>query len=705
MANDKSCKQNEASEGTAQADAQRRIIWDDSHIRSLYANVARVMGTREEIVLLFGESHAGYADSKEVWLQIKERIILAPIAAKHFAILLNNSIQEYESKFGFLEMGSLPLTELDQRPSFQPLLSKVGNMDEKARLPLQLVGNLNVQYGFERSFKVFEKTFLANRFLLGFKKDDVRENSHEKIREICVRMNMPESLLKAFEEYIPDADYIHLGFEENEKTCIYKVYLEFYEKIKKEMKSPGSASDRFLMHLGFKWDVSDNTKQTLTDYTWYPSLSVENTLRKLSGILYSNQHRNTLELAKGILDMASQRIPHHDILYLEVTEKDNPRKSFDINIYNARLQLSELYPFLVDMCRNYSITRKQFHDSYDQIKTRVCGHLSGGVDREGRDFFTVYYGVKGVMKHGAQAEPFRVEAPLTAEATRKSISRKKPSFAGIEETDEKAGMLFELVNRLNVKVGFERSFKVLRNTLLPDRFLVGFKRKNIAPTSHNRIVNICQQMGIPEGFMETFQEHLPESNIVLFGFEKNEKNSVYKSYLEFGHRILDAIKKNPENPEPLIIHMGFKWDVSDNTRCAMAHYTCFPSFSVKNMLKRLSNVFYSHNHRHPFKIAEGIVNLALSRADPDEFLYFEAQEENNPRRSFDINMYRANLRLTELYPLLLKMCRHYAIPLEEFHYRYDPVKTQIFGHLSGGVDREGRDFLTVYFGEKGSTRR
>jgi hypothetical protein len=26
------------------------------------------------------------------------------------------------------------------------------------------------------------------------------------------------------------------------------------------------------------------------------------------------------------------------------------------------------------------------------------------------------------------------------------------------------------------------------------------------------------------------------------------------------------------------------------------------------------------------------------------------------------------------------------------------METKIFGHFSGGIDREGKDFLTVYFG-------
>jgi hypothetical protein len=90
---------------------------------------------------------------------------------------------------------------------------------------------------------------------------------------------------------------------------------------------------------------------------------------------------------------------------------------------------------------------------------------------------------------------------------------------------------------------------------------------------------------------------------------------------------------------------------------------------------------------------------------PEEHLYVEVEEEGNPRVSFDLNLYWANLLLGELYPYLLMMCRHFGIPEEDFHRHYEPVKTQIFGHLSGGTDRHGRDFLTVYYGVKGSSRR
>ncbi len=45
-------------EGVAQ-NAQMKVRWDDSNMKSTYANVCNVAGTREEIVLLFGMNQPG----------------------------------------------------------------------------------------------------------------------------------------------------------------------------------------------------------------------------------------------------------------------------------------------------------------------------------------------------------------------------------------------------------------------------------------------------------------------------------------------------------------------------------------------------------------------------------------------------------------------------------------------------------------------
>jgi hypothetical protein len=116
------------------------------------------------------------------------------------------------------------------------------------------------------------------------------------------------------------------------------------------------------------------------------------------------------------------------------------------------------------------------------------------------------------------------------------------------------------------------------------------------------------------------------------------------------------------------------------------------------MMTKLAALYESSIEMESLEIVKGFLEAALSRTGHDQILYLEVSEDNNPRRSFDINMYRARLRLEDLHPLLLQMCRHFSITPEGFHALYDPVKSKRFGHLSGGLDREGKEFLTVYYG-------
>ncbi len=77
-----------------------QIRWDDSSLKSSYANVCNVSSTREEVVLVFGINQAWERTQAEVKVQLTDRIILSPFAAKRLAELLANVIREYEARFG-----------------------------------------------------------------------------------------------------------------------------------------------------------------------------------------------------------------------------------------------------------------------------------------------------------------------------------------------------------------------------------------------------------------------------------------------------------------------------------------------------------------------------------------------------------------------------------------------------------------------------
>ena len=85
-----------------------RIKWDDSAMKSSYANVCNVTSTREEVVMLFGMNQAWKRGQKEVTIHLTDRIVVSPYAAKRLSLLLQGVVNEYEKRFGTLniEMGA-----------------------------------------------------------------------------------------------------------------------------------------------------------------------------------------------------------------------------------------------------------------------------------------------------------------------------------------------------------------------------------------------------------------------------------------------------------------------------------------------------------------------------------------------------------------------------------------------------------------------
>jgi hypothetical protein len=369
-----------------------KIVWDESNVNSLYANVAQVKAVQEDFMLLFGMTPQRQLEQHERRAQLATRVILSPFTAKRLLVMLNNVIREYETAYGLLDEKTVIRRDQRLTPSFCLPPFESGEALEKVGLLFQLLKNLNLRVGFERSFKVSERTLLGSRFLLAVEKNSIGQNPHEKILDICIRINMPKNFLNIFQENLPEANTVGFSIEENKTTCVVKAYLEFKSRYEEAKKKKPDKPEPYLSHLGFKWDVTDNTRSALTRYTCFPAFTVEDMLERLSIGFYRDNDRNPFKIVKGILDFASSKVGHDKFLYIDVNEENNPRTSFDINMYGANLRLKELYPFWLEMCRHYSIPDEQFHRLYDPEKNRIFGHLSGGIDRKGRDFLTVYFG-------------------------------------------------------------------------------------------------------------------------------------------------------------------------------------------------------------------------------------------------------------------------------------------------------------------------
>jgi hypothetical protein len=98
-------QQEAAAAQAAGTQVQVNLKWDDTNMKSSYANVCNVMSTREEVVMMFGVNQAWQAGQKEMTVQLTDRIILSPHAAKRLSLLLTNIIKQHEERFGPLNIG------------------------------------------------------------------------------------------------------------------------------------------------------------------------------------------------------------------------------------------------------------------------------------------------------------------------------------------------------------------------------------------------------------------------------------------------------------------------------------------------------------------------------------------------------------------------------------------------------------------------
>ena len=258
---------------------------------------------------------------------------------------------------------------------------------------LRHVGGLDSRIAFERSFKTIHGRLFEDRFLLGIDRLGRAGPLDDEIVVICEKIGMPRNLLASFKRDLAEANHVYFGAENDEKSLIFKAYLEFRDKTEGEIAGAPVAGRSYALFTGFKWDARCPSRQAVTRYVWHPSLPIAEMLQRLRMIIDPLTHDVLYGVVRETIERVSATIPHDEIQYLEVTEEGSPRASFDINVYKAGQKVQEMHALLLRAMQHYAIQRAQFDSLYERIKTERFGHLAGGVDRQGREFMTVYYGV------------------------------------------------------------------------------------------------------------------------------------------------------------------------------------------------------------------------------------------------------------------------------------------------------------------------
>ncbi len=99
--------QGDAASGTEQKRAPR-VIWNDEDMRTTYANAVNAVSTLEEVAIFFGVNKRWNPGEGDLEVDLSDRMVLNPHAAKRLWTILGAVLNEYENRFGPLNVVQPP---------------------------------------------------------------------------------------------------------------------------------------------------------------------------------------------------------------------------------------------------------------------------------------------------------------------------------------------------------------------------------------------------------------------------------------------------------------------------------------------------------------------------------------------------------------------------------------------------------------------
>ena len=203
---------------------------------------------------------------------------------------------------------------------------------------------------------------------------------------------MPPAMRETAVANFAMAKCVHFGFEGDADSIVCKLYLERGVPAE-EVRRARADNLPVLMHLAFKWDLLRDAAMT-TRYLWRPLLTATEIEARLDQV-YRGGAPASRDIANALLRQAIERTPPENLQFLECGGgRGDARRSFDLNVYKTCEVAGQghFHPLLQQMREHFHVRPGRFQALYDQIKGMSLGHLAGGVHRDGKDFFNLYYG-------------------------------------------------------------------------------------------------------------------------------------------------------------------------------------------------------------------------------------------------------------------------------------------------------------------------
>jgi hypothetical protein len=188
---------------------------------------------------------------------------------------------------------------------------------------------------------------------------------------LCDRLGVPEGARARLRPHLGAATHLHLGAEgDNPASEVCKVYLEF---------AAPPVGDRTLVFVAAKWRVADPSGFRTTRYRRLDAAALD------AWLATRGDPCGTALRALGAAALARDAAPRA----LAVSDDGGPRRSVDINLYDAGLTVAAVAGPVAALFAAFGQRADGF---LDRAGTAVLGHVAAGDAAPGEGFATLYFG-------------------------------------------------------------------------------------------------------------------------------------------------------------------------------------------------------------------------------------------------------------------------------------------------------------------------
>ena len=193
-----------------------------------------------------------------------------------------------------------------------------------------------------------------------------------------------------------------------------------------------------------------------------------------------------------------------------------------------------------------------------------------------------------------------------------------------------------------------------------DRCLISVGRGAFGKAPLESLLRIGHELGMPGDFADALPAALERADIVHFGYEAAGARETYKMYFEYASDARAAMMA--KHPVPVLVHLAYKWVALRSDSGAITRYRWVPCRTRAELEARLRTMLPSAQAPRALDCALRLVSQTGAAADAGELLLMEVDEAGNPRRSCDLNVYDAGLRLSDIADLLEHALRDFDVP-------------------------------------------